>query len=79
MKPCPYRKTHEFDSEGFCKNCYAKTEIPVLTPVLDPSIKYLSPKGWWIDIDGIYHPHKFGDTCSGGCVAADQVTLNPYT
>jgi len=29
MKSCPYRKTHEFDSDRLCKHCYAKDEAPI--------------------------------------------------
>ena len=43
MKPCPYRKTHEFDDEGYCKHCY----------YLDAghATKVVAPKGALKDFD----------------------------
>jgi hypothetical protein len=27
-QPCPYRASHEWDSEGICRNCFAKRPTP---------------------------------------------------
>lgn len=33
MKPCPYRRDHEWDAEGLCANCYAALPPPLPVPV----------------------------------------------
>ncbi len=32
MKPCPYRKEHEYDAEGLCAHCFAKAPPPPPAP-----------------------------------------------
>ena len=34
MKPCPYRKEHEWDDKGMCLHCYATTEDEPVAPGL---------------------------------------------
>ena len=35
MKPCPYRKEHEFDDKGMCIHCYAIRQTKLVAPKLD--------------------------------------------
>lgn len=51
MKPCPYRRDHEYDADSLCKHCYAKAPPP---PKPEDTQPMSLPEGFvWPGIPGL--------------------------
>jgi hypothetical protein len=53
MKPCPYRKNHEWDDKGMCIHCYAIREASGLRA---PSMDVHPLAQLWCSIAGCDEP-----------------------